>query len=85
MLKFVYDISGQSYKHFTLVNYDSRVVHDLKIPHITTLEWLSYERIMFLRLATCPFLPFLQLTFNKHSIPRYSSLMSGVNSKPLVS
>ena len=30
--------SGQSYKHFTLVNYDSRVVPDWKIPHITTLE-----------------------------------------------
>ena len=29
---------GQSYKHFTLVNYDSRGVPDLKIPHITTLE-----------------------------------------------
>ena len=29
--------SGQSYKHFTLVNYDSRVVPDLKLPHITTL------------------------------------------------
>ena len=24
--------------HFTLVNYDSRVVPDWKIPHITTLE-----------------------------------------------
>ena len=32
------DLCGQSYKHFTLVNYDSRVVPDLKIPHITTLE-----------------------------------------------
>ena len=30
--------SGQSYKHFTLINYDSRVVPDLKIPHITTLD-----------------------------------------------
>ena len=30
--------SGQSYKHFTLVNYDSRVLPDWKIPHITTLE-----------------------------------------------
>ena len=29
---------GQSYKHFTLVNYDSRVVHDFKMLHITTLE-----------------------------------------------
>ena len=30
--------SGQSYKDSTIVNYDSRVVPDLKIPHITTLE-----------------------------------------------
>ena len=30
--------SGQSYKHFMLVNYNSRVVPDWKIPHITTLE-----------------------------------------------
>ena len=27
-------ISGQSYKASTIVNYDSRVVPDLKIPHI---------------------------------------------------
>ena len=31
------DISGQSYKQFTLVNYDASVVSDLKTPHITTL------------------------------------------------
>ena len=30
--------SGQSYKHFTLINYDCRVRPDWKIPHITTLE-----------------------------------------------
>ena len=30
--------SGQSYKHFTLVNYDSRGIPDLKIPHIMSLE-----------------------------------------------
>ena len=30
--------SGQSYKAPTIVNYDSRVAPDLKIPHITTLE-----------------------------------------------
>ena len=30
-------ISGQSYKGFTIVNYNSRVVPDLKMPHITTL------------------------------------------------
>ena len=29
---------GQSYKQFTLVIYNSRVVPDLKIPHITTLD-----------------------------------------------
>ena len=28
---------GESYKGSTIVNYDSRVVPDLKIPHITTL------------------------------------------------
>ena len=32
------DISGQSYKTSTIVIYDSRVVPDWKIPHITTLE-----------------------------------------------
>ena len=32
------DLCGQSYKHITLVNYDSRVVPDWKIPHIKTLE-----------------------------------------------
>ena len=31
-------VCGQSYKHFTLVNYDSIVVPDWKIPQITTLE-----------------------------------------------
>ena len=30
--------SGQSYKASTIVIYDSRVVPDWKIPHITTLE-----------------------------------------------
>ena len=30
--------SGQSYKAFTIIIYDYRVVPDLKIPHITTLE-----------------------------------------------
>ena len=30
--------SGQSYKHFMIVIYDSRVVPDWKIPHITTLQ-----------------------------------------------
>ena len=38
--KIVFEIRycGQSYKHFMLINYDSRVVPDWKIPHITTLE-----------------------------------------------
>ena len=30
--------SGQSYEACTIVNYDSSVVPDFKIPHITTLE-----------------------------------------------
>ena len=30
--------SGQSYKAPMIVIYNSRVVHDLKLPHITTLE-----------------------------------------------
>ena len=40
--------SGQS---FTIVIYDSRVVPDLKIPYITTLD-VNYERKLFIRLAT---------------------------------
>ena len=34
----VSELCGQSYKASTIVIYDSRVVPDLKIPHITTLE-----------------------------------------------
>ena len=34
----VVDSCGQSYKAPTIVIYDSRVVPDLKLPHITTLE-----------------------------------------------
>ena len=30
--------SGQSYKASMIINYDSGVVPDLKIPHFTTLE-----------------------------------------------
>ena len=30
--------SGQSYKASTIIIYDSRVVPNLKIPHITTLD-----------------------------------------------
>ena len=35
---YAHDISGQSYKVSKIVIYDSRVVPDLKIPHITTVE-----------------------------------------------
>ena len=35
---FITVISGQCYKASTIVIYDSRVVPDLKIPYITTLE-----------------------------------------------
>ena len=31
------EISGQSFKGSTIENYDTRVVPDLKIPHITAL------------------------------------------------
>ena len=34
----IYTTCGQSYKAPTIVIYDSRVVPDLKLPHITTLE-----------------------------------------------
>ena len=36
---FKLETSGQSYKQFTLVNYDSRVIPDLKTPHIKTQGW----------------------------------------------
>ena len=32
------DTCGQSHKHFTSVNYDSKVVPDWKLPHIVTLD-----------------------------------------------
>ena len=44
-------ISGQSYKASTIVYYDSRVVPDLKIPHIMT-RVVIYDRRGFIRLAT---------------------------------
>ena len=34
----IYKIRGQSYKASTILIYDSRVVPDLKIPHITNLD-----------------------------------------------
>ena len=34
----IHSDSGQSYKASTIVIYDSRVVPELKIPHITTLD-----------------------------------------------
>ena len=36
--KAVLENSGRSYTHFTVINYDSSVIPDLKIPHNTTLE-----------------------------------------------
>ena len=33
-----WSIALLSYKHSTIVNYDSRVIPDQKLPHITTLE-----------------------------------------------
>ena len=38
MPKFDYDICGQSYKHFALVNYDSRVINTSKLLIFTTVE-----------------------------------------------
>ena len=35
-----------------IINYDSRVVPDWKIPLIMTLEVVIYKRKMFIRLAT---------------------------------
>ena len=32
------ETSGQFYKGFTMLNYDTRVISDFKIPHITNLE-----------------------------------------------
>ena len=42
--------SGQSYKHFTLVNYDSKVVADWKTYYNPRV--VIYEHKMFIRLAT---------------------------------
>ena len=44
--------SGQSYKQFMLVNYNSRVVPDWKIPPFYDPIVVIYERKMFIRLAT---------------------------------
>ena len=44
---------GQSYKHFTLVNYDCRVVITSKLFILTTLVRVeNYECRCFIRLAT---------------------------------
>ena len=49
--------SGQSYKGSTIINYDSRVVPDLKIPQFSTLELLfTVIEPTFIRL-TIGFLP----------------------------
>ena len=45
-------LCGQSYKVSMIVNYDSRVVPDLKLPHITTPRVVIYDRRGFIRLAT---------------------------------
>ena len=43
---------GNLIKIFTLVNYDSRVVPDWKIPHITTLgRVVIYDRIYFYKIG----------------------------------
>ena len=43
---------GQSYKQFKLVNYDSRVVPDLKTPPYYDARVVNYDRKMFIRLST---------------------------------
>ena len=59
-------ICGQSYKQFMLVNYHSRVIPDLKTPHITTLE--SYITIIkcFIILTTDLFGLFSRSPFTIH-------------------
>ena len=42
---------GQYYKAPMIVIYNSRVVPDLKLPHITT-RVINYNRKLFIRLAT---------------------------------
>ena len=42
----------QSYKASTIIIYDSRVVPDLKIPHIIDPRVVIYKPKMFIRLAT---------------------------------
>ena len=44
--------SGQSYKASTIINYDSRVVPDWKIPPYYDPRVVIYERKMFIILAT---------------------------------
>ena len=39
--------SGQSYKASTIVIYNSRVIPDLKIPHITTLDSKLQAEIVY--------------------------------------
>ena len=44
-------VDGQSYKHFTLVIYDSRIVVTTKV--LTICLWVvNYERKVFVRLTT---------------------------------
>ena len=72
-------ISGQSYKGSTIVNYDSRVVPDLKIPHIPDSRVVNYDRKMFIKLATeCFFKRIMQLT---NSSSTMNSLYETSNAK----
>ena len=43
---------GQSYKQFTIVIYDSRVIPDWKLPPYYDLRVVNYDRKLFIRLAT---------------------------------
>ena len=57
------EIRGLSYKASTIVNYDSRVVPDLIIPHITNYDSrvVIFDRRAFIRLTTalsCPLIKF---------------------------
>ena len=55
--------SGQSYKHFTLVNYDSRVVPDLKILYIAVAVDLNTRQIEAIPCTYEAYLPTSQLKF----------------------
>ena len=54
---------GQSYKHFTLVNYDSRVEPDLKILYIAVAVDLNTRQIEAIPCTYEAYLPTSQLKF----------------------